>query len=219
MFLSNVFLAVNALPAFGYRISQGVLPQELHQDFKTNLERVPTVEARKILANLRDVAPARSGRFPTVPTVSKCPKCSIQLRLSTDSACHACSCPLQLPPIQRFVIATSRALRITQEMISPPESPAFGRLLGLLVAFENNAFESGEAPTNSERKDALACMCALKFLPTDDGVVRIIFNSDDVQIGMNETPGELKYAPEKYFVLGQEWIAVHGYLQHGLPLR
>ncbi len=218
MVLSNACLQIKYLPALGHEISQGVRPEELLPDIQAQLARIPQETASKLAA-----AAARtnhkSRRYPTVPSLSRCPHCSELVRLSSDETCHACTRSLQLPSIQRFIIATARSVGSIQRMLAPQESPAFGRLICLLVAFEARAFEEGRPPSREERLDALLRMQSLKYLDTRDGAMRVIFGSSDIEPSANQDCKKYQFSEAEFISLFGEWIALHKYLREGVALR
>lgn len=218
MVLSNDCLQMKYLPALGHEISRGARPEELLPDIQAQLARVPQETARNLA-----IAAARTNpkprRYPTVPSLSRCPHCSEPVHLSSDETCHACTQPLQLPSIQRFIIATARAVGSIQRMLAPQESPAFGRLVCLLVAFEARAFEEGRPPSKEERLDALSTMQSLKYLDTRDGAMRVIFGSNDIEVGANQDCKKFQFSEAEFISLFGEWIALHKHLREGITLR
>lgn len=218
MLLSNAYLQIKYLPALGHEISQGARPEKLLPDIQVQLARIPQEMSSKLAAKAAH-ASHNPRRYPTIPSLSRCPHCSEPVWLSSDETCHACIRPLQLPSIQRFIIATSRAVGSIQRMLMPQESPAFGRLMCLLVAFEARAFEEGRPPSGEERLDALSTMHSLKYLDTRDGAMRVIFGSNDIEIGANKDCKKYQFSEAEFTSLFGEWIALHKYLREGVALR
>jgi hypothetical protein len=218
MLLSSAYLQITYLPALGHEISQGARPEVLLPDIKAHIANVPLEQAKSLAAVVAQKN-YKSRRYPTVPSLSTCPTCTKSVRLSSDETCHECTRPLQLPAIQRFIIATARTVRSIQHMLAPQDSPAFGRLLCLLVAFEARAFEEGRPPSRDERLDALSTMQALKYLDTRDGAMRVIFTSNGIEIGANQNCKTHQFSQVDLMSLFGEWIALDKHLREGVALR
>jgi len=219
MFLSNQYLHIKTLPGIGDQIARGGKLQDVLPDMEPHLAKVEIQESMMDTLILKAATKNRSSKFPNVESMAQCGHCTSTMKSSDDKVCHGCGKEIRLPAVQRFAIATFRAAESIQRMLAPKDSPEFGHLVCLLVTFEANAFQEGKVPTEAERADALKSMCALKYLGTRDGGIRVIFEANEIVAGVNKNTAKNLFTGPELTMLFDEWTAFHKYMREGVSLR